>query len=504
MEFDVVIIGSGLGGLQCAYILSKEGYKVCILEKNRQFGGALQVFSREKVIFDTGVHYLGGLDEGQNLNRYFKYFGLMDQLNLRKLDEDAFDVISFQGDENEYKLAQGYENFYEQLVQKFPGEKEAIRQYCEDLQKAVDQFPLYNLEEQKYSMELSEILMVGAKDYMDQLTSNEKLKSVLAGNNPLYAGDGKTTPFYMHALITNHYIESSYRCVDGGAQIQRHLTKAIRAQGGELYNYSEVVNIATENKQAKYVELKNGERIYGKHFISNAHPAQTLKMIDKSAIRNSYYNRITALENTISVFILYLVMKPQSYPYHNRNYYHHFSPDVWSGVSYSVASWPDNIAVFFSANSKSPQYADAVSVMAYMDYEEVAQWGNTFHTIPKHRTERSEAYQAFKEQKAQLLIDKLEQRFPGIRQHIQSWYTSTPLSFKDYIGTEDGSLYGVLRDYHDPMRSFISTRSKISNLHFTGENVNMHGILGVTIGSVITCSHFLGGRYLLDKITSAS
>ncbi|MBL7884204.1 MAG: NAD(P)-binding protein, partial [Bacteroidia bacterium] len=68
-KYDVVIIGSGLGGLESAYILSKEGYKVLVLEKNRQLGGSLQIFVREKAIFDTGIHYIGGLNEGQNLHQ---------------------------------------------------------------------------------------------------------------------------------------------------------------------------------------------------------------------------------------------------------------------------------------------------------------------------------------------------------------------------------------------------------------------------------------------------
>ncbi|MBL4705116.1 MAG: FAD-dependent oxidoreductase [Flavobacteriales bacterium] len=59
-KYDVAIIGSGLGGLQTAYILSKNGLKVAVFEKNHQIGGSLQVFSRQKTIFDTGVHYLGG------------------------------------------------------------------------------------------------------------------------------------------------------------------------------------------------------------------------------------------------------------------------------------------------------------------------------------------------------------------------------------------------------------------------------------------------------------
>jgi len=76
-DFDIVIIGSGMGGLVCADILSREGYKICVLEKNRQIGGSLQTYVREKVIFDSGVHYLGGLSEGQNLYQVFKYLDII-------------------------------------------------------------------------------------------------------------------------------------------------------------------------------------------------------------------------------------------------------------------------------------------------------------------------------------------------------------------------------------------------------------------------------------------
>ena len=67
MKYDVVIIGSGLSGLQCAYILSKEGFSVCLVEKQRILGGCLQTFSRCGTVFDTGMHYIGGLDEGTGI-----------------------------------------------------------------------------------------------------------------------------------------------------------------------------------------------------------------------------------------------------------------------------------------------------------------------------------------------------------------------------------------------------------------------------------------------------
>ncbi len=110
MKYDVIIIGSGLSGLQSAYILSKEGFNVCLVEKQKILGGCLQTFSRCGTVFDTGMHYIGGLDEGQVLHKFFTYFDLNSRLKLKRLDEDGYDVVRFEGEE--YKFAMGYERFH--------------------------------------------------------------------------------------------------------------------------------------------------------------------------------------------------------------------------------------------------------------------------------------------------------------------------------------------------------------------------------------------------------
>jgi all-trans-retinol 13,14-reductase len=61
-------------------------------------------------------------------------------------------------------------------------------------------------------------------------------------------------------------------------------------------------------------------------------------------------------------------------------------------------------------------------------------------------------------------------------------------------------MYGYVKDVNNPLHSFVSPRTKIKNLLFTGQSLNMHGILGVTIGAIITCSELVGKDYLLEKI----
>ena len=130
-RFDVAILGGGLGGLQCGYILAKNGLNVCVIEKNPLAGGCLQSFRRRGAgdticEFDTGLHYVGGLDEGQPLNRLFSYFGLLD-LPWQKMDPEGFDEVII--NDKSYLFANGHNEFAERMTEYFPHEKENILKY---------------------------------------------------------------------------------------------------------------------------------------------------------------------------------------------------------------------------------------------------------------------------------------------------------------------------------------------------------------------------------------
>ena len=500
-EYDVIVIGSGLGGLISAAILSEEGRRVLVLEKNKQLGGNLQIFARNKRIFDTGVHYIGGLDKGETLYKYFKYLGLMDDLKLHRLDMEGYDVISFDDDPLEYRYAQGYDAFIESMSEHFPDERAGIVKYCEKIQEICEAFPMYWVRKSEGSDESMNFLEINARDFIASCTSNEKLQKVLGGSNPLYAGD-ENTPFYVHALVFNSYTESAWRCIDGGAQIARLLVKKIKSHGGIIKNHSEVKRFLFDDVEATGVELTNGKQHFAKTFISNAHPELTLDMIGEGKLLKAYTKRIRSLKNTSAAFVLYMVLKPNTVPYFNHNYYHYMDDRVWEGTEYKAEDWPPSYAVFTGKSSKCDAYSDVLIAMAYMRFEEVEPWAHTFNSVAKNK-HRGESYDAFKIRKAEQLLDTMEKKFPNIRESIETYYTSSPLTYRDYIGTKDGSMYGISRDHKAPLRSFISSRTKVPNLFMTGQNLVMHGILGVTISAVKTCTEILGYDYLMDKIIAS-
>lgn len=500
--FDIVIIGSGMGGLVCADILGREGYKVCVLEKNKQVGGSLQTYVRDKVIFDSGVHYLGGLGEGQNLYQVFKYLGLIGQLKLQKMDEDSFDRILIENDDKEYVFAQGYENFIQRLLVDFPDEEKALRQYCDKIKEVCSKFPLYNLRSGGDVNEKTAVLEIDTRTYTESITTNKKLQAVLVGNNMLYVLQSEKTPFYVHAMILNSYIESSWKCIDGGSVIGKLMVRNIRNQGGDIRRNAEVKRIIVEDGKATSVELADGSRVYGKQFISNMHPVRTLDMLETDLIKAAYKHRLKGLENSIGGFVINVVFKKESFAYQKHNYYYHKEGRIWDMTEHTESDWPLCYALFFAASSKTGEWAESMTVLAYMRFDEVQQWAGTFNTVAKE-TDRGEDYETFKKRKAEWLLNCVEEKFPGIRNSIQSYYTATPLSYRDYIGNDDGSMYGIVKDYRNPLKTFISPRTKVPNLYLTGQNLNLHGILGATMSALVTCTAFLGNENIVEKIRNA-
>lgn len=499
-EFDILVIGSGLGGLVSALILAKEGLKVCVLEKNNQYGGNLQTFSRDKLIFDTGVHYLGGLSEGQNLHQFFSYLGIMDELQLRKMDEDGYDKITFGEDEMEYPHAQGYENFVEQLSKYFPEERDNLENYCEEIQRVCSQFPRYHLVGKDNYNE--EILHLNTKRFIESLTSNKKLQAILLGSNFLYAGDSENIPFYVHALTVNSYIQSAYKCIKGGSQISKLLIRRLREHGAEVHKHAEVFEfIFDENSVLSGVKTSGGKEYFAKKLISNIEIRSTLKLLGEERLKKSFVNRIVSWEPVPSCFSVYLVMKPQSFQNFNYNIYHFANEEmVWNAYRYQKQSWPETYMLSSTESKDNHGFAESLTAISYMDFEEVEEWKNTFNTVADEH-ERGTRYEKFKLEKAEKMIDALEKKFPDLRKSIKTFYTSSPLSYRDYIGSFNGNMYGYCKNSENPLKTMVSPRTKIDNLFLTGQSVNMHGILGCTIGAFNTCAEILGRELVDERLT---
>jgi phytoene dehydrogenase-like protein len=491
---DIVIIGSGLGGLLCGAVLSKEGYPVCVLEKNAVPGGCFQGFKRFGRTLDTGVHYIGSMDEDEPLHRCFSYLDIMNEIKLVRLDENGFDRIVYPGES--YSYAMGEERFVETLAGDFPNERENLKRYMKIISNIASTVTVEGFRKGKISTSNLDIFSLPAWETIAETTQNERLRHVLSNPAMLYGGDKAASAFYIHAMTTSSYLHGSYRFIGSSMQLTDALVRKIESNGGRVITCAQATAIRCDQNVVSGVEVNNGELIRAKHVISTMHPMKTLQITDRTTnIRKAYLSRLSALPNSYGFFTVYLIKKKHSVRYINSNiYFYAHGQDAWHRTSF-----PDDKRVMGVLTSMRPseediRYTNVVELLTPMFYKEVEPWKDTLFE------RRGDDYLQFKERKTEEIIRFVRQFDPGILADTEKIVTTTPLSYRDYTGSPEGSAYGIMKNYQNPLSTLIPIRSKVKNLLFAGQNVNMHGVLGVTLTSLLNCSELLGEEYLAKKI----
>ncbi len=495
-KYDVVVIGGGLGGLACGVVLSKEGLNVCVLEQHTTIGGCLQSFRRGDYTLDTGIHYVGSLSEGQIMHQYFKYFGVTDALKLQKLDEDGFDRFLF-NDGTKYAHAMGYERFIDTLTKNFPDEYKGLKQFCRTIKDIGDLISPNVLKRGQISNGGLEYLSTSAYAEICSCIKNPTLQNVLAANCTLFAGNKDTTSLYEFGMITHSNIEGAHCFVDGSQQLADALSEEIIRNGGDVVTKAKVTKIHLDGDSVEYLETENGTRYVATNVISALHPQQTFSLLENNTvIRKAFFSRINSMKNTYGIFTTYLLMKPNSLKYENHNTYLINNPDVWNTCGdwkgYNIPS----ILLSMQPNVNS-EYSNVVTLLTPMPLEYYEKWLNT------RLGNRGSEYRDFKEQFSEAMVDYVSQFYPDLKKHIHKICAASPLTYRDYVSTPDGSAYGIVKDFHNPLVTLFPTRTKIKNLLLTGQNMNIHGCLGTTISSAITCSEIIGKEYLAKKIGNA-
>ena len=232
--------------------------------------------------------------------------------------------------------------------------------------------------------------------------------------------------------------------------------------------------------------------------IAGIHPARLIDICPSPLLRPVYRRRVASLPETVGGFSVYLRFKPQTVPYMNYNFYGYHLPSPWDCEQYMAHDWPKGYLYMHFCGNDRQQWADGGVILSYMHWSEVAKWQGT------SVDHRGDDYRQLKRERAERLIDAVCREFPTLRDGIADYYTSTPLTYRDYTGTEQGSMYGIAKDINLGPVARVHHRTKIPNLLLTGQNINSHGILGVLVGTVVTCSELLTSEHIFNEIIKAN
>ncbi len=507
-HYDVIVIGSGIGGLTNAALLSKLGKKVCVLEQHYTAGGFTHTYENGGYEWDVGVHYIGDVHKPHSpLRRIFDVIS-DGKLKWAPMD-DCYDRIIIA--DRRYDFRVGREAFKSDLKERFPEEAEAIEEYVRIVDRCSQSMRNFFFGQAasptigKLHRSIRRFLVpkeatMTVREVLEGLTQNQELIAVLTGQWGDYGMVPSDATFLMHASVAKHYFSGGNYPVGGSWKISETIIPVIRASGGEVFTYAKVDEIVVEKGRACGVRMENGDVLRADKVVSSVGARLTYgKLLPEAERRKHKYE--TKLENVKasgSSLCLFMGFKgdAEQLKLPKTNLWIYPSPDHEGNVARFAedpdAEFPLLYVSFPSA--KDPEWAQhypgksTVQVITMAPYEWFEKWSGTTWQ------QRGEDYEAFKEGFAQRMLQALYKQMPQLEGALDFYELATPLSTEWFHLYDRGEIYGL---DHNPGRfdqDWLHPVTPVKGLYMTGQDMVTAGVGGALIAGLLTTGAMVGLR----------
>ena len=508
-DYDIIVIGSGAGGLTAAVALARAGKKVLVLEQHDRPGGWTHSFTLQGYRFSPGVHYIGDLQEGGGLRRIYDGLDVSQDLAFVELNPDGYDHIVV--GEKRVDFPKGKENLIERLKSHFPHEAEGIDGYFRDLTAMME--GLRNLGRLDKPLtaargagNILKWLRATGADLINAHVSDPVLRGVLAGQSGDHGLPPSRVSAFMHAGITHHYLNGGYYPMGGAFTIPRAFVRALKRSGGQIRLKSRVKRIMIEGRKVIGVELESGEEIRAGVVISNADPEVTFgKLIGRENLSVRLRRKLDTVEYSTSCLSLFFatdmdLRRGAGLDSGNMWYYDNSDVDkIYSdGLTDALLREDTPPGMFLTVTTlKDPSKMHKTGPtaghhtcesFAFVSYDAFAKWAHTRYGA------RPADYEAMKEDLAWRMVRGLEKRIPGLSKHIMFWSLGTPLTNEHYLNATRGNLYGIEKSPTQVGPLGFTARTEFDGLYLCGASTTSHGVAGVTASGIEAAKAVLNCR----------
>jgi all-trans-retinol 13,14-reductase len=506
--YDALVIGSGIGGLTTAALLSELGQKVAVLEQHYTAGGNTHSYDRAGYDWDVGVHYLGDVGTRTTTRRMFDW---LSSGNLAWAPMDAHYDRFFIGD-RVYDAVAGRQEFRDNLVAHFPREAAAIDRYLELLKEVSGGMRTFTLERTLppwaaavagpfLRRRLPKTFQRTTYEVLSDLTDDQELIAVLTGQWGDLGLPPKRSSFVVQALVARHYLHGGFYPVGGASRIAETILPRIRATGGEVFTYANVEEILLQDGRVRGVRMADGSEIESRCVVSSAGVFNTFQRLLPKEVseRHGYTQRLAHVKPSIGHLGVYIGLKGTAAELGlpKTNFWIYPEGNDYDGALDRFVANPQGpfpVVYISFPSAKDPDFErrhpgkSTIEIVAPVPYEIFEPWAGT--TWGK----RGDDYDALKQAYGEQLLEHLYAKLPHLRGRIDYWEVSTPLSMQHFCGYGRGELYGL---DHDPARmsqGWLRPRTRIQGLWLTGQDIMSCGVAGAMMGGVASAVTIAGVR----------
>jgi all-trans-retinol 13,14-reductase len=479
---NIVIIGSGVGGLSAGIILSLLNYSVTVVEKNQLPGGLMRSYRRGGIDCPVGVHYVGALGAEEPLGKMFRILGIpVEGLFLRMGQGGIIDRYIF--DDFVFDLPVSMDAFEKNLKSAFPAETAALDVIMKNLREIARRMldPSFLLNQGDPFQNMDFFQPMG--EFLDKLDVSADLRAVLAVPCQLIGVELAQCPVIFHHMVLASYLFSSWRLKVSGSTMADVFTRRFQELGGKLIVNDGCEKIILDEGEVAGVRLASGILLSADAVVAAVHPKILLNLLEPDALKSSYRQRILNLKETEGVVAVQISVDASAHPEIDHNIYQRYADEkglIKDGIFYQLRQSNDKDVNLVSSFTKSL-------------YSEWSKWENTISG------KRGKDYEEKKLSIGQNLLQKANEVFGGLK-NARILDVFTPLTLRDYVNCPEGSCYGVLRSSGQLLKIASLSKLPISGLFLAGQNAVAPGVLGTILGSFNAVRQIIGASRFAQEI----
>lgn len=507
-RFDYVVLGAGLGGLSAAACLTRQGYRVVVLEKHYLPGGCCHTFDYGEYRFCADVHYISQCAAGQTIGSFLNY--IEREVEFNSLGPDCIDRVITP--EVDFRIPLGWENLRQRLLSTFPEATNSINHYCDEIQQLHQEIHDLVREVHWYDQKWSDWLKLPKywnlflkrtwtlQDLYDRIDMPLKLQAVLAGQSGDYALPPKEIALLTHTSLVWDYSEGAYYPKHHFKQFVDTIVEAITSGGGVVQFSAPVEHIEVRDRTVQHVVADGKTYCASKAYISDLDPKLTVQLMhDAADLSAKERQRLTGYEYSASAFNIYLGLdsrfEPEQYGIGNWNLWYYPTGDLNHEYQQQLAGDLRHPWIFLSCptmKSQEPGMAptghhvlEIATVCPHEPFEQL------------HRTD-VKAYKAKKREVYQQLMASVRDLIPDVDRYARMKVYGTPTTSEFYLGQPQGNIYGAKLVPRQVGLNRLGYCTELPNLFLVGASAGYPSVPGV-IGNGMDVVELLTGQSVWRK-----